>query len=81
MRRKKTGREPPMVLFVIVIAAKALVHVQHKSNITLDYRLIAIGIDLYSFLQEQKNDCNSYPATLLTLDRVNHTWIFTPKKA
>ena len=66
MRRKKTGREPPMVLFVIVIAPEALVHVQHKSNITLDYRLIAIGIDLYSFLQEQKNDCNSYPATLLT---------------
>ena len=66
MRSKKTGREPPMVLFVIVIAAEALVHVQHKSNITLDYRLIAIGIDLYSFLQEQKNDCNSYPATLLT---------------
>jgi hypothetical protein len=27
VRGKKTGKEPPMVLFIIVIAGKALVHV------------------------------------------------------
>jgi hypothetical protein len=44
IHRKKTGKGPPLGLFVIVICIKALVHVQHKSNIIF-IGLLLIAID------------------------------------